>query len=82
MPFAGRSCTRAVREPMPEGRTDLYEPVSAKPTRRHTCAAGCSSGRRRAALEEALLEAYENGDRERVSLLGGELAQLVAVGSA
>ena len=37
---------------------------------------------RRAALEEAVLFAYANGDRERVSLLGGELAQLVAVGSA
>ena len=39
MPFAGLCCTGAAREPMPKGRTDLYEPVSAKPTRRHTCAA-------------------------------------------
>jgi len=37
---------------------------------------------RRVALEEAVLFAYANGDRERVSLPGGKLAQLVAVGSA
>ena len=53
--------------------------------RAETCIVRGASARlpvRRAGLEEAPLEAYANGDRERVSLLGGELAQLVAVGSA
>jgi len=44
---------------------------------------GYSEPHPRAALEEARAHRLKvAGDRERVSLLGGELAQLVAVGSA
>src|ERR1041384_108060 len=75
MPFAGRSGTWARPKNQPEGRTHLYEAVSAQPTRRHTCAVGFLSRRR--GVDPELVHAVLEDAPGRPEHLGG--ARLVEV---